>query len=124
MVNPTPDWYTEYLDSDHWQDLRKQKLAAVNHQCERCGWYARRTPGGDLGGLDVHHLNYERLWAETLDDLEVLCPRCHALEHGKPSDDRSLARRRWERKGVEPDEIDLEVQSWDKLAEEADLGLA
>lgn len=125
MTTPkSPDWYVEYLDSEHWQTLRQQKLLAVDNRCEKCGAYPKRLPGGSLGGLDVHHLTYERLWNEPLDDLEVLCVRCHALEHGQPSDDRSLVRRRWESRGVERDDIDLEIEAWDNLSEEADLGVA
>lgn len=121
---PTPDWYVEYLESEHWRQLRQRKLESVNHRCERCGAYSKRAPTGVLGGLDVHHLTYERLRNEPLEDLEVLCVRCHAEEHGLPTDDRSLVKRRREPQGVETDDIDLEIQAWDKLAEEADLGLA
>lgn len=120
----TLDWYAEYLESPHWQKVRQQKLVSVNHRCERCGAYARRTPRGVLGGLDVHHLTYERRGQEHLDDLEVLCFHCHAVEHGQPADDRTLARRREHDAGLEPDELDLEIESWDKLDREADLGLA
>lgn len=124
MANPTPDWYAEYLESEHWQKVRQEKLESVNYRCERCRAYARRTPSGALGGLDVHHLTYERRGRELLEDLEVLCFHCHAVEHGQPADDRSLALHRERRSGIEPDEIDLEVQSWDKLVAEADLGVA
>lgn len=31
--------------------------------------------------LEVHHLNYERLGAELDEDLELLCKRCHTIEH-------------------------------------------
>ncbi|MGE0495750.1 MAG: HNH endonuclease signature motif containing protein [Vulcanimicrobiota bacterium] len=45
-------------------------------RCERCS-----CPGGNLV---VHHV---RAWSETrqhrLDDLELLCPGCHATEHDK-----------------------------------------
>lgn len=123
-VGKAPDWYIEYLASDHWKKLRERKLESVGRKCETCGRLARRTPGGFLGGLDVHHLSYERLRNEPLDDLQVLCFQCHAVEHGQPADDRSVAIRRERRAGFEPDEIDLEVESWDKLTEEADLGLA
>lgn len=120
----SPAWYAEYLDSEHWQDLRQAKLESVNHRCERCGAYAKRTPRGVLGGLDVHHLTYENRGHEPLEDLEVLCFHCHAVEHGQPADDRSIARRRERDSGIEPDEIDLEVQSWDELTERNDLGVA
>lgn len=119
-----PDWYADYLSSNHWQQTRLRKLEAVGWRCEECGAYAKRTGRGVLGGLDVHHLTYVRKGAELLDDLQALCFHCHAVAHGQPADDRSLARRREYLSGIEPDDIDLEIQAWDKLAEEADLGLA
>lgn len=120
----TTGWYADYLLSAHWRELRLRKLEAAANRCERCGAFAKRTLSGVLGGLDVHHLTYERLHAEELADLEVLCFHCHAVEHGHPADDHSLARRREHDAGLEPDEIDLEVQSWDKLIAEVDLGVA
>jgi len=32
--------------------------------------------------LEVHHLTYDRLGDERMDDLEVLCPDCHRKAHG------------------------------------------
>lgn len=121
---PPPEWYVEYLDSPHWKKTRQQKLEAADHRCERCGAYPKRTERGTLGGLDVHHLTYERVGHELPEDLEVLCFQCHAVEHGQPADARSVARRRERDAGLEPDEIDLEVEAWDSLTEEVDLGLA
>jgi hypothetical protein len=34
------------------------------------------------GVLHVHHLHYESLWQETLDDVQVLCADCHKKVHG------------------------------------------
>jgi hypothetical protein len=30
----------------------------------------------------VHHLTYERLYAELLEDLEAVCAPCHRQAHG------------------------------------------
>lgn len=62
-----------YLKSDHWSNLRLQKLADCDAKCERCG---KR----DLSN-DVHHLRYRRLYDVLLEDLVVLCRRCHILVH-------------------------------------------
>ena len=56
--------YLEYLDSPEWWRLRKLALQRAGYQCERC---AARTM------LNVHHRTYQRLGAEYLNDLEVLC---------------------------------------------------
>lgn len=63
-----------YLKSDHWQNLRLQKLAKEHGYCGLC-----RT---DEWGNDVHHIFYRKSLYETqLCDLRVLCRRCHQLVH-------------------------------------------
>lgn len=71
-VNNRRDYYRkEYLKSEHWRNLRKEKLA-VNPACERCGYNKR---------LDVHHKDYKNLYDVTTGDLETLCRKCHDAEH-------------------------------------------
>jgi 5-methylcytosine-specific restriction endonuclease McrA len=64
----------EYLKSDHWKNLRKEKLAENGKICESCG---RKN------NLDIHHLDYKNLYDVTLEDLKVLCRKCHNDEHKK-----------------------------------------
>lgn len=66
--------YNEYLQSSHWKDIRRQRLAMDGFQCSICG---------TAKNLEVHHLTYERLGHEDLDDLVSLCKRCHAIVHEK-----------------------------------------
>ena len=62
--------YDEYLRSDVWQYKRECALSRAGRKCERCG--------AKYGvALEVHHLTYERFGNERMDDLEVLCKRCH-----------------------------------------------
>ena len=73
--------YREYLASPHWKETRKKKLQSQT-ECNHCGIdreYANLRDGQDL---NVHHLTYANLWHERPEDLEVLCLRCHQLEHG------------------------------------------
>lgn len=65
--------YAEYLESDHWRNIRKLKLEKTNNACEICG--------EDEVRLDIHHKNYETLGHESLDDLAALCPYCHSDVH-------------------------------------------
>lgn len=66
--------YSGYIHSSHWKDIRRQRLAMDGFQCSICG---------TAKNLEVHHLTYERLGHEDLDDLVSLCKRCHAKVHEK-----------------------------------------
>ena len=65
--------YVEYINSAQWKRTKEEKIKRSNYQCERCGiskWSVK---------LEVHHKTYERFKHERFEDLEVLCPKCHAL---------------------------------------------
>jgi 5-methylcytosine-specific restriction endonuclease McrA len=61
-----------YMKTTKWKKKRKAKLDQVGRRCERCG--------SVTGRIDVHHKTYERLGNERLEDLIVLCVRCHEIE--------------------------------------------
>lgn len=65
--------YADYLSTRHWRETRIRALRRAGFRCERC----------DRKALQVHHLTYERLGRESPLDLEVLCKPCHALHHGR-----------------------------------------
>lgn len=66
--------YREFLDSNFWKKLSREKKKSVGNRCERCGGSKR---------LQAHHRHYLDDWHETtLDDLIILCRVCHATEHG------------------------------------------
>lgn len=60
----------EYYQSPAWRVKRREKLEQVGYRCGRCG---KGT------GLDVHHLNYDSLYDEHMEDLEVVCRGCHGV---------------------------------------------
>jgi hypothetical protein len=64
--------YGEYLRSAHWRRLREAHRTSDQQQDCFCG---------ETEHLQLHHLTYERLGREELDDLRWLCKRCHALVH-------------------------------------------
>jgi hypothetical protein len=71
--------YAAYLASSHWQQLRKEYLDEAS-ECEKCAiprWFAEIAYDQDL---HLHHLSYQNLGKEGLEDLQVLCRRCHDLE--------------------------------------------
>ncbi len=66
--------YREYLQTDHWQVLRKRMLKRAGYRCQLCNVEGR---------LHVHHRTYENRGNESYSDLIVLCPNCHAKHHDK-----------------------------------------
>lgn len=73
-MNAKQQWYQDYLQSDHWRDLRGAKLLEAGFRCQKCGKKSQ---------LQVHHKTYERVSREKLSDLEVLCDPCHFDLHSK-----------------------------------------
>jgi 5-methylcytosine-specific restriction endonuclease McrA len=79
------DGYDKYLAGPHWQALRRRKLeqqkSELGHNCcEECGAQPAITRET---ALSVHHLTYERLGEELLEDLSIICRHCHDKEHGR-----------------------------------------
>src|SRR4051812_46653240 len=56
--------YANYLDSPEWKAKREAVKRRCNNICERCRKYLVD---------EVHHLTYERLFNELLEDLQGLC---------------------------------------------------
>lgn len=67
-------FYKAYLQSDHWHEFRKCVLETKGRKCEDCG-----VTEGVV--FDVHHLSYENLGDERLEDVIVLCHSCHMARH-------------------------------------------
>ena len=78
--------YRQYLNcSDDWKATKKQvfERALQNANCtnrfgicEKCGYQPYKPC------LQVHHKSYGENM-NRLDNLVLLCPRCHKAEHGK-----------------------------------------
>ena len=66
--------YLEYLQSDHWVDLRKRYAKSHDQVCVVCG---------ATENLHLHHKTYKRLGKERFKDLVYLCSQCHSEVHGK-----------------------------------------
>lgn len=62
--------YDDYLRSEHWRAFRGDVLRRYP-QCRICRGMA----------LVVHHLTYERLGEERIEDVVALCPECHDTLH-------------------------------------------
>jgi 5-methylcytosine-specific restriction endonuclease McrA len=82
----TMEQYDNYLATPHWQAFRKQAFAeqrknSGHNYCNRCLISA--------GTLHVHHLTYERLGKESVEDVEIVCRDCHHKEHETTADRRA-----------------------------------
>lgn len=64
--------YSEYTKSPYWKRTAARKRKSVGYRCESCK---------AKGYTEVHHLHYRTLWAETNQDLQVLCRPCHEKRH-------------------------------------------
>lgn len=69
--------YAEYLQTPHWQEVRKKALRRAGGRCQLC------NKNGTV--LDVHHRTYERRGQEYAADVIVLCRDCHSKFHGEQS---------------------------------------
>jgi antitoxin YefM len=70
---PEPAAYRAYIsNSKHWRYVRELRLQKDLFSCQGCSSKNR---------LHVHHLTYERVGAELLDDLVTLCWDCHWTVH-------------------------------------------
>lgn len=64
--------YANYMNSARWTAFREVALARAKRRCRACS-----SPDD----LHVHHLTYERLGNERLEDVVVLCENCHDIVH-------------------------------------------
>ena len=62
--------YRKHMQSKAWKEKRQAKLDACRGKCECEGDCTREA-------TQVHHLHYDSLGNDILDDLQALCPKCH-----------------------------------------------
>lgn len=75
-VKRSPGDYQKYIASPEWKKKRDERIKLDNNQCQICGSKTK---------LEVHHLTYDRVFQEDMDDLITLCDRCHRKVHGMDS---------------------------------------
>lgn len=64
--------YQKYINSKWWREKRMERLKLDGFKCQLCG---------SGMNLNVHHINYENLGKENIDDIVTLCRSCHAKVH-------------------------------------------
>jgi hypothetical protein len=70
--------YRQYLASREWGVLRRQVKERAKGLCERCHTRPMK---------DTHHLTYQRLGSERLEDLLGVCRGCHSFLGGYSDQD-------------------------------------
>ncbi len=60
--------YNAVIRSKRWKLLKQARRNLTNNRCERCG---------RADYLELHHLHYQTLGNESLEDVELLCESCH-----------------------------------------------
>jgi hypothetical protein len=66
--------YGEYIKSDVWLEKRHRVWRRDGMRCVECG---------SAMNLQCHHLTYENLGNEPLQDLVTLCRSCHSEKHDR-----------------------------------------
>ena len=69
----TAEEKAKYLKSQKWLILKAKRLRIADRRCEKCGIGTRQ--------LHLHHITYERLLDEDINDLRILCSKCHSELH-------------------------------------------
>lgn len=64
--------YQEYMNSDHWKQLRAKKRRGRINRCAICS---------STENIETHHLFYRNLYDVETSDLRLLCARCHETAH-------------------------------------------
>lgn len=62
----------EYMQSEQWKQLKLERLKIAQNKCESCD---------STHNLHLHHITYERLTQEHIEDLAVVCEQCHTYIH-------------------------------------------
>lgn len=64
--------YLIYLKSPAWKIKKQQVFLERGRTCEIC--MSNRN-------IQIHHKTYDNLYNEDLEDLKILCDKCHKKEH-------------------------------------------
>jgi len=65
---------SKHPNTEHWSAIRNAALERDRHGCRTC-WRTAK----DGYALECHHRHYDNWGAEELDDVVMLCIRCHDL---------------------------------------------
>jgi predicted HNH restriction endonuclease len=76
--------YQDTLRSGRWKQLKWRRIMHAGFRCEHCDRkYGGRRVRGAMRSFHLHHLHYDTVGHESMDDVRVLCPLCHSLVHDR-----------------------------------------
>lgn len=78
---PGREKYQAYLASREWAELREKIKLRSWGNCEYCGLSHSES---------VHHITYDRIYNENLEDLLDVCNQCHLYLSGKTEEIHSF----------------------------------
>lgn len=67
--------YKKYLDTLEWKSLTFDIYKRDNYRCRQCSKDLSKING------NVHHVHYDNVYNEKLEDLVLVCKDCHYLIH-------------------------------------------
>ena len=76
VICKLPYSYEAYIKSKYWKIRRQLYLERYANTCQKCRKQFAK-------GMQLHHLSYDRLRNENIDDLVLLCKRCHFIIEAK-----------------------------------------
>ena len=71
--------YHQYLFTPEWKEKRELAFQRDNYTCQEC----KKHPA-----IHAHHLTYDRIYHEKIEDLQSVCAECHAEIHHRQLIDR------------------------------------
>lgn len=85
-VQATREPRAKHYARKEWKELRKQALERDEYQCQSCDMSESENQDEFGVGLNVHHLTDidefdDPRDADTIENLETLCSRCHGEKH-------------------------------------------
>lgn len=75
VIKPRRADYSQYMKSAEWFHKRQQVILRSDGKCEAIGCTNE--------AVEVHHMTYQRLGNENLEDLRAVCRECHRKIHGR-----------------------------------------
>lgn len=60
--------YRNYLKSQHWQQTKQKFYSENRYRCYFCN---------KKNKLEIHHITYENIGHEMIEDMVYLCHNCH-----------------------------------------------